>query len=128
MLNLLKTETTPLSTTKKISLATSTRLRVLDKNLLAKILQYYLYPSKHFNGVKLAFKTCDCIWGYAGDKSTNYNFYTKRILLLSVLLPSLLYYLGDNSIDHTDTDYFIDSSLEKIVKIASIKKQIKIQN
>ena len=126
MLRILNNKTMPSSITERISIATSTRLKIVDKALLAKISQYYLSPSKNLYGLKLSFKTCDQIWHYAGDRSTDYNFYTKRTLLLGVFLPSLLYYLGDNSSDHTDTDDFIDYSLEKIVKIVSIKKQIKI--
>lgn len=126
MLNILSQKPISTSITKRISIATSTRLKIPDKDLLVNLSRYYLSFSKTLYGTKLAFKTCDQIWHYAGDRSTDYNFYTKRALLLSVFLPSMFYYLGDNSIDHIDTDYFIDSSLEKIVKIASIKKQIKI--
>jgi ubiquinone biosynthesis protein COQ9 len=41
-------------------------------------------------------------------------------------LPSLFHYIGDSSINCEKTDEFIDSSLEKIVKLGSLKTRIKL--
>ena len=116
----------PEKITKRVALATKTRLKLLDKTILSKICNFYLNPLYSGNGIKLCFKSCDVIWRYAGDQSIDYNYYTKRMLLLSVYLPSIMHYIGDESINHIKTDQFIDSSLEKIVKLGSLKSRIKL--
>ena len=117
---------TPVSITKRVSLATQLRIKLVDQIILQKILSFYSNPLYMVSGLKPIFKTCDIIWRYAGDKSTDYNYYTKRSLLLSVYLPSLFHYIGDSSINCEKTDEFIDSSLEKIVKLGSLKTRIKL--
>jgi ubiquinone biosynthesis protein COQ9 len=116
----------PEKITKRVALATKTRLKLLDKTILSKICNFYLNPLYSGHGLKLCFKSCDAIWRYAGDQSIDYNYYTKRMLLLSVYLPSIMHYIGDDSINHIKTDQFIDSSLEKIVKLGSLKAPIKL--
>ncbi len=116
----------PTSVTQKIAIATKIRVKLLDRIILQKIFNFYINPLHTKNSIKLGFKTCDSIWKYSGDRSADYNYYSKRILLASVYLPSLLYYLGDDSENFESTDLFIQSSLEKIVRIAGLKKKIKL--
>jgi ubiquinone biosynthesis protein COQ9 len=117
--------------THKIAIATKIRVKLIDKIILQKICSFYGNPLYVKNAIKLGFKTCSSIWKYAGDQSIDYNYYSKRILLLSVYFPSLMYYLGDDSENFEKTDRFIESSLKNIVKIARLKNKInlpKIEN
>ena len=116
---------TPQKITKRISLATKISIKLMDKIILQKIVHFYMNPLYLKSAIKQSFNSCDAIWRYAGDRSIDYNFYTKRTLLLSVYLPSLMHYLGDESLNYEKTDLFIDSSLEKIVKLATLKARIK---
>lgn len=75
---------------------------------------------------KSATKSCDIIWRYAGDKSTDFNFYTKRGLLLTVYLTAKTYYYADNSKNYENTRKFIRDSLDKIVSVASIKNKFQL--
>ncbi len=74
--------------------------------------------------LKSAWRTCDNIWRYAGDISTDFNHYTKRGLLTPVYLSSLKFYRKDRSENQIDTDRYITSSLDKIIKVFSIKSKL----
>ncbi len=85
---------------------------------------YFTTPSNTIFATKMAFRTCDLIWRYAGDKSIDYNYYTKRSLLLSVYITSILYYIQDESEDNIDTDKYITKSLSNIITMFSKCKNI----
>ncbi|OZG31756.1 ubiquinone biosynthesis protein [Rickettsia endosymbiont of Culicoides newsteadi] len=90
---------------------------------------YFAVPSNSIFATKTAFRTCDLIWRYAGDKSIDYNYYTKRGLLLSVYITSILYYIQDESEDNIDTDKYITKSLSNIITISSkCKNMLKLPN
>ena len=95
------------------------------KDFLAEITKFYLRPQNTPISIKASWNISDAIWQFAGDKSTNYNYYTKRGLLFSVYNTSILYYLKDDSDDHTKTEEFIKNSLAKIASIGLVKAKVK---
>lgn len=77
---------------------------------------------------KSVFNSCDAMWQAIGDQSTDFNFYTKRGLLALVYHRVMSVYLSDHSQNFQQTRDYIKSSLNKIIKIASIKNKIKLPN
>ncbi len=59
----------------------------------------------------------DAIWHFAGDKSTDHNYYSKRFLLSQALLASLCFYVQDGSDNKNDTTDFINAQLRNIVAV-----------
>ena len=112
-----------------VALALEVRImKILSKNALLNANGFFTIPSNLLSGSKVAYKTCDFIWKYAGDKSSDFNHYTKRGLLFSVYQSSKLFYFADNSTDHKNTKEFIKNALDNIVNIASFKSRIKMEN
>lgn len=74
--------------------------------------------------LKTAWHTSDFIWRYAGDNSTDFNFYTKRMLLSGVYIKARKYYLTDSSQEHMETKKYIKNAIETIIQISSIKHKI----
>ncbi len=70
------------------------------------------------------YKTVDAIWRAAGDKSTDFNFYTKRGLLAAVYGATLLYWLDDKSEDCAATWTFLDRRIADVMKVPQIKSRI----
>ena len=68
------------------------------------------------------YRTCNSIWRIAGDKSTDFSFYTRRISLAAIYTSTLLFWLNDNSNDNVETELFLDRRLKDISKISSFKK------
>ena len=127
MLEILEHEDPQSKIRAKIARALEVRLMsVVPKGVVFKQNAWFLQPCNIFLGGQVYVKTCDLIWRYAGDKSDDFNYYTKRGLLLGVYISARLFYLCDNSQDFIETKKFIANSLDNIINIASIKNKIKI--
>jgi len=78
-------------------------------------------------GIKGAFdnlcQLCDDIWFYAGDKSTDTNWYTKRALLAAVYKSTEFYMMQDQSRDHQATWDFLDRRLSGAVEFGTAFRQ-----
>ena len=74
--------------------------------------------------LKILYRTCNSIWRIAGDKSTDFSFYTRRISLAAVYSSTLLFWLNDNSNNNIETEFFLERRLKDISKISSLKKPI----
>jgi ubiquinone biosynthesis protein COQ9 len=126
MLKRLSKIESPTKIREKVALALKCRIKNIPKIIHTENRNYFTQPDNILIGAKVASKTCDKIWRYAGDNSTDFNYYTKRGLLLSVYLPSILFYIMDNSEDSTNTEKFIDQSIANIIKVSSVKNLIKL--
>ena len=68
--------------------------------------------------------TVDTIWRACGDTSTDFNFYSKRIILAGVFSTTLLYWLSDESEDYADTWRFLDRRIKDVMKIEKTKASV----
>ena len=66
-------------------------------------------------------RTVDAIWHAAGDRSTDFSWYTKRAILTSVYGTTLLYWLRDTSDDDADTLAFLDRRLAGVGRIGRLR-------
>ncbi|RUS80095.1 hypothetical protein EGW08_012141 [Elysia chlorotica] len=64
----------------------------------------------------------DEIWYYAGDRSTDFNWYTKRMTLFGIYKSTEIYMLQDKSTDKENTWAFLDRRLNDLQSIAAAKK------
>ena len=71
------------------------------------------------------YKTVDLIWRRAGDKAVDFNFYSKRALLATVLSSTTLYWLDDKSKNHAETWEFLDRRISDVMKIPKVKANLK---
>ncbi|MGB0922534.1 MAG: COQ9 family protein [Alphaproteobacteria bacterium] len=110
----------------RIASAIRTRLELLEKEKEAvrRAVAYEAIPVHSPSGVKLAAETCDLIWRWAGDRSNDYNFYTKRLMLGGVYGSVLLFWLGDASEGHSETWGFLDRRIENVMQVEKAKAQI----
>ncbi|AIF81940.1 rpsU-divergently transcribed protein [endosymbiont of Acanthamoeba sp. UWC8] len=89
-----------------------------NKDVIAKTVAYLSIPFKSPLGLKLLWQAADIIWYEAGfDKSTDFNYYTKRTLLSSVYSSTLIYWLNDNSMNHQDTIGFLERRIDNVISI-----------
>nr|XP_019933956.1 PREDICTED: ubiquinone biosynthesis protein COQ9, mitochondrial isoform X1 [Paralichthys olivaceus] len=66
----------------------------------------------------------DDIWYYAGDRSTDMNWYTKRAALTGIYNTTELVMVQDSSADFEDTWNFLDNRIQDVVNMASTAKQV----
>ena len=110
----------------KIALALRVRITIGPKAALLNQNSYFMLPNNLAQGLRCAAKTCDIIWRLAGDQSTDFNYYTKRALLLPVYLSAQAYYLTDDSSEHHKMKEFIDSSLNSIITVFETFKKCRL--
>ena len=76
-------------------------------------------------GARLIWETADHVWTALGDTSRDLNWYTKRATLSAVWASSVLFWLGDESVDHADTRAFVDRRIEDVMQIEKAKAQFR---
>lgn len=105
----------------KVTKGVRARLEALapHKDAFGKALAYLAPPPRNIYLPKLVWKTADAIWRAAGDTATDYNHYTKRILLSGVLVSTSLYWLNDDSPRHEKTWAFLDRRIDNVLKIGA---------
>ena len=72
---------------------------------------------------RLTYRPVDRIWPAVGDRSTDFNFYTKRALLAGVLTTTTLYWMNDRSEDRQASWAFLDRRLRSIVWIGGLVRR-----
>ena len=80
-------------------------------------------PANLLTGPKGLWAAADAIWAALGDKSTDYNWYTKRMTLSGVLGSTLAAWLGSE--DEAAIDAFLDRRIENIMQFEKLKSQAK---
>lgn len=103
----------------KIALCVQTRLDVLapHKDALRQALGLYALPWNKPRAARSLWRTADVIWHAAGDTATDYNHYTKRLLLSGVLASTTLCFLNDDSDGHAETRAFLERRIDNVLQI-----------
>ena len=84
-------------------------------------------PQNGLTGLKIGWRTADVMWRIAGDTSTDYNHYTKRVMLGGVYASTLLVWLDDQTEGWTETAAFLDRRIDDVMKIEKLKADWKGQ-
>ena len=74
-------------------------------------------------GLRIGWRTADLMWRLAGDTSTDFNHYTKRMMLGGVYGSTLLVWLDDNSEGWSETAAFLDRRIDDVMKIEKWKAE-----
>ena len=74
-------------------------------------------------GARAIWETADIIWTACGDTATDYNWYTKRMILGSVYSATVLFWLGDMGASPTSTWAFLDRRIEDVMRFEKTKAQ-----
>lgn len=103
----------------KIALGVRARLEALapHKQALSAALAYLAPPPRNLYLPRLVWRTADELWRRAGDTSTDYNHYTKRILLSGVITSTTLYWLNDGSKGNEKTWEFLSRRIDNVLKV-----------
>jgi ubiquinone biosynthesis protein COQ9 len=76
-------------------------------------------------GLKLVYRTVDAIWYAAGDRATDFNFYTKRGLLAAVYSATMLCWLEDRSPDGSVTEAFLARRLDEAMAVPKVLERLR---
>jgi ubiquinone biosynthesis protein COQ9 len=73
--------------------------------------------------MRISWRSVDMMWRIAGDTSTDFNHYTKRMTLGAVYASTLLVWLDDNSDEWTETAAFLDRRIDDVMKFEKWKAE-----
>lgn len=109
----------------RITLAVRTRLMTMRNDRLAarKALSYFASPLHHAVGAECLARTMDAIWRAIGDRSTDFNFYTKRATLAGVYALTLRCWLNDDSADFSESWAYLDRRIEGVMRFEQAKRR-----
>ena len=110
-------------TNEKISFLLNKRLQIEKKNKdLIKIFLIHLIKSNNSNKVlNYIYSVADIMWKHSNDRSVDFNYYTKRLILSSVYLKILILTFYKDNLTQKDLDKEILKSLEHVKLISQFK-------
>ena len=117
-----KTNLINLPLNKRIKKILMTRIEILnkDKKFYNKTFNHLFLPLNTKILKKSLYKSVDTMWYLAGDNSTDFNFYTKRLILSGIYVSTLLIFFNKN-IEEAENN--IDKSLKRISKLPKLKER-----
>lgn len=75
--------------------------------------------------LRLSWRTADAIWRGLGDKSADFNFYSKRMILAGVWTSTFARWLADDSEDGRSTADFLDDRIGDVMQFEKLKAQVR---
>ena len=78
-------------------------------------------------GAAIAWRSADLMWRLAGDTSTDFNHYTKRMTLGAVYGSTLIAWLDDQSEAMSETAAFLDRRIDNVMSFEKWKAQWRSQ-
>ena len=76
---------------------------------------------------RIAWRSADLMWRLAGDTSTDFNHYTKRMTLGAVYGSTLVAWLDDSSEAWSDAAAFLDRRIDNVMQFEKWKAQWRAQ-
>ena len=101
------------------------RLEIFQKNKDSIKHIFVSESSTPIKSIRNLWNTADLIWRSAGDTSTDYNHYTKRLLLSWVYLSTLLCWFNDKSKNIKETKLFLNRRIDEVLKFGKTSANIK---
>lgn len=116
---------TDLRYSEKVAHAVRLRIDAIDdKEALRRAMVQNILPLNAPDGAKMLWQTADRIWTLLGDTSEDYNWYTKRMTLSGVIGSTLLFWLGDDSLDNQATWDFLDRRIGDVMTFEKVKGRV----
>ncbi|WP_045387249.1 COQ9 family protein [Falsirhodobacter sp. alg1] len=101
------------------------RLEAADREAVRRGSTLFALPQHAADGARAIWGTADTIWKILGDTSEDVNWYTKRATLAGVYGATVLFWLGDDSVDHKATWDFLDRRIAGVMQIEKLKARYK---
>jgi ubiquinone biosynthesis protein COQ9 len=110
-------------TNEKISFLLNKRFQVEKKNkdLIKKFFIHLIKDNNSSKVLTYIYSVSDIMWKYTNDRSVDFNYYTKRLILSSVYLKILILSFYKDNLTQKDLNEEISVSLEYVKLISQFK-------
>jgi len=107
----------------RVTQAVRARLDVLapHKDAARRAAAFLAQPQNAALAASLMMRSVDLMWRAAGDRSSDFSYYTKRALLGGVYGATLVYWLSDSSEGHADTWDFLNKRIDDVEQIEKLR-------
>jgi ubiquinone biosynthesis protein COQ9 len=111
----------------RIAFAVRARFEALApyREAVRRSLSFLALPPHAPLAMRATYRTVDAVWRAVGDRSTDFNFYTKRALLAAVYGATALYWLSDDSEGSAKTWEFLDRRLDDVMAIPKARGKLR---
>jgi len=92
-------------------------LQLPYREAVRRLLAHQLLPWNQAAGLKNLARVADAMWRLAGDRSTDYNYYTKRLLLGQLYARTLPVWLADDSADLQQTAAYVAQRVAGVMRL-----------
>ena len=93
---------------------------LVDKNFFFK---QTVRPQLLINSNKILYKIADEIWFLSGDNSTDFNFYSKRLILMNIYVATFSFFVFDKSKGLKKTEEFLNKQIKLVLSFGKIKRK-----
>jgi len=96
-----------------------------NKLVIKRLIEYFKSTESLTTSPESIYLISDKFWNLIEDTSVDFNFYTKRFILMSVIVPTILFWVDDDSDNSLNTNEYIKKCFNRSMKIGKIKNKIK---
>ena len=109
----------------RITALLATRLEIMapDRESLRRAMAIMASPQNLARAAKIGWRSADRMWRLAGDTSSDFNHYTKRMTLSAVYGSVLTIFVNDDSENFADTRAFLDRRIDNVMQFEKVKAQ-----
>ena len=109
----------------RITALVTTRLEIAasDREGQRRSLAIMAMPQNIAAAARIGWRSADRMWRLAGDTSTDFNHYTKRMTLSAVYASTLAVFVNDESENFADTRAFLDRRIDNVMQFEKVKAQ-----
>ena len=102
------------------------RLALTDEIFdLKKLAKLNLTSKSPKNVFKILFDISDEIWFLVGDKSLDFNFYSKRFILMNIYSNSFLYLISQKKRNLKNLEIFVEKQIKAVLTFGKLKSKFK---
>ncbi len=100
------------------------RIKIIDNLFdIKSLLKINSQNSSPINLLKTLFNISDEIWFLTGDKSTDFNYYSKRFILMNIYFLSIIHFSKNHNIQSLQN--FVDKQIKAVLLFGNIKRKFK---
>jgi ubiquinone biosynthesis protein COQ9 len=115
----------PMKIREKIRALVWHRLEIMGpaREAVRRALAILAMPQNVPLALRAGWRSADLMWRIAGDTSTDFNYYTKRMTLGAVYGSTLLVWLDDQSEGWSETAVFLDRRIDDVMRFEKFKAE-----
>ena len=107
----------------RVAAAVRARIEVLNphKEAARRAAAFLALPHNAPLAAKLMMRSVDAMWRAAGDRSSDFSWYTKRAILAGVYGATFAYWLTDSSEGHSASWAFLGRRIDDVMQIEKFR-------